>query len=194
MKGMRKSELYVIFYLLQDKKHLTSTVREIASDLSMSVGSVFNTLKLLQEEGFLIENKGVRLLRKRSQLIDLWAKGYAEILKNKLLIARFTFISPIVRTNWQSIIMPGGLSWGGEPAVALQDGFLQPERWDIYTADNANALIATARMIPDPQGEIFVYKCFWSSEGTPLLVVYADLLATGDDRCREAAERIKSQI
>jgi hypothetical protein len=26
------------------------------------------------------------------------------------------------------------------------------------------------------------------------LVVYADLLATEDDRCREAADRLKSQI
>ncbi len=49
-------------------------------------------------------------------------------------------------------------------------------------------------MIPAPLGEIYVYKRFWQTQDTPLLVVYADLLATGDDRCREAAERIKPLI
>ena len=49
-------------------------------------------------------------------------------------------------------------------------------------------------MIPAPQGEIFVYKQFWPGDEMPLLVVYADLLATDDDRCREAAERLKPQI
>ena len=49
-------------------------------------------------------------------------------------------------------------------------------------------------MIPAPQGEIYVYKRFWQTEGTPLLVMYADLMATEDDRCREAAERLKHTL
>ena len=73
----------------------------------------------------------------------------------------------------------------------MQDGYLQPAEWSIYAADNANALISTGRMIPNPQGEIAVYKRFWSTDEMPLLVVYADLLATEDDRCIEAANRIK---
>ncbi|MBR0532375.1 MAG: hypothetical protein IJJ96_07185, partial [Bacteroidales bacterium] len=55
-------------------------------------------------------------------------------------------------------------------------------------------LIKTARMIPDPEGDIFVYKKFWSTEGVPAVVVYADLLSIDDDRCREAAMRIKEGL
>ena len=115
-------------------------------------------------------------------------------MKPKLFIGRFTFISASVREQWQRLQLPDTLCWGGEPAAAIQDAYLQPERWDIYTAENADALIATGRMIPDPQGEIFVYKRFWQTEGMPPLLVYADLLSTEDDRCREAAERIKNLL
>lgn len=191
---MRKTELFVVFYLLQDKGNLNQNIRQMANELYMSVGSVHNALQHLQDNGFLIEDNGRRLLRKRTQLIEQWAQAYAHTFKPKFLISRFTFLTPQVRDQWQNIVLPVTLSWGGEPAAALQDYHLQPGRWDIYTADNANALISTRRMIPAPLGEIYVYKRFWQTQGTPLLVVYADLLATGDDRCREAAERIKPLI
>lgn len=96
--------------------------------------------------------------------------------------------------QWRAIVLPDTLSWSGEPAAALLDKYLVPQRWDIYTTDTANPLISTGRMIPDPQGNIFVYRKFWKEQDTPLLIIYADLLATQDDRCREAAERIKPLI
>ena len=192
-RNMRKTEVFIIFYLLQEKANLSKNIRQMAADLGLSIGSVHNALQHLQEEGFLIEDNDKRILRKRTQLIDLWAIAYAA-LKPKYLLCRFTFLSQPVRDQWQNIVLPETLSWGGEPAAALQDHFLFPERWDVYTADNANGLIATGRMIPNPQGEIFVYKRFWKENGTPLLVVYADLLATKDDRCLEMAERLRLLI
>ena len=190
-QNMQKTEAQIICYLLQDKVNVGKTIREIATAAGVSVGAAHSTLTDLTNRGYIVDDGKTRLLRKRQSLINHWARGYAESLKTKLFISRFTFLSHVVREQWQSIPLPETLSWGGEPAVALHDGYLKPERWDIYTADNADALIATGRMIPAPQGEIFVYKRFWQSEGTPLLVVYADLLATEDDRCCEAAERIK---
>ena len=188
---MQKAETLIIFYLLQDKVNVGKTIREIATAAGVSVGAAHSTLTDLTNRGYIVDDGKTRLLRKRQSLINHWTHGYAETLKPKLFISRFTFISPVTREQWQEIRLPETLCWGGEPAVTILDGYLQPERWDIYTADNADALIATGRMIPNPQGEIFVYKRFWQSNGTPLLVVYADLLATEDDRCREAAERIK---
>ena len=188
---MQKTEVQIIFYLLQNKENVGKTIREIAVATGVSVGSVHNTLADLTNRGYIVDNGDCRLLRKRQSLIDRWAQGYADSVKPKLHIGRFAFLSSTVREQWQKIRLPETLSWGGEPAASLHDGYLQPERWDIYTADSADALIATGRMIPAPQGEIYVYKRFWQDEGTPLLVVYADLLATEDDRCREAAERIK---
>ena len=193
-QNMQKTETIIIFYLLQNKENVGKTIREIASAAGVSVGAVHSTLTDLTNRGFIVDDGKTRLLRKRQSLIDHWTQGYAETMKPKLLISRFTFLSPAVRDKWQSIQLPETMCWGGEPAAALLDGHILPERWDIYTADNADGLIATGRMIPNRQGEIFVYKRFWRTAGTPLLVVYADLLATNDDRCRETAERIKPQL
>ena len=188
---MQKAELQIIFHLLQDKACAGKTIREIAEIAGVSVGSVHSTLAAIKEQGYLIDKGDTRVLRKRDKLIDRWARGYAETLKRKLFIGRFAFLSPEVRDQWRDIVLPVSCAWGGEPAAALQDGYLQPAEWSIYAADNANALISTGRMIPNPQGEIAVYKRFWSTDEMPLLVVYADLLATEDDRCIEAANRIK---
>lgn len=193
-QNMQKTEAQIICYLLQDKANVGKTIREIATATGVSVGAVHSTLTDLANRGYIVDDGKSRLLRKRQSLIDQWTRVYSETLKPKLFISRFTFLSPAAREQWQSIRLPETLCWGGEPAATLHDGHLQPERWDIYTADNADTLIATGRMIPNPQGEIYVYKRFWQSEATPLLVMYADLLATKDDRCREAAERIKPML
>lgn len=190
---MRKSEWLLIYYLLQEKQNADKTIRRLAEETGLSLGSVHAAVKKLQDQGFLIENDGLTLLRKRSTLIERWAKAYPQF-KTTYHIARFTFLNQSVRDQWKNIALPVTLSWGGEPAANLLDGYIQPAQWDIYTADNANALIATGRMIPSAQGEIFVYKRFWQTDGTPLMVVYADLLAADDDRCREAAERIKLML
>lgn len=179
-----------MFYLLQDKQVVNKNIRQLAAELELSVGSVHAAVKKLQDGGFIIDNHGLKVLRKRSTLIEQWAEAYAHF-KPKYLIARFTFLNQQMREQWQNIALPDSLSWGGEPAANILDGYIQPEQWDIYTPDNSDALISTGRMIPSPSGEIYVYKRFWQTNGTPLMVIYADLLSTNDDRCREAAERLK---
>ncbi len=191
---MNNAELKIVFYLLQDKRNAGKTFRQIAMETGTSLGSVHSTMTDLTERGYLIDNGMTRLLRKRSSLIDRWATFYGENMKDKLFLCRFKFLTPEVADQWQSVVLPDTLSWSGEPAAALLDGYLTPQRWDIYTVDTANPLISTGRMIPYSQGDIFVYRKFWKEQGTPLLIIYADLLATQNDRCREAAERIKPLI
>ena len=68
---MRKTEVFITFYLLQNKTNLSKNIRQMAADLGLSIGSVHNALQHLQEEGFLIEDNDTRILRKRAQFIDL---------------------------------------------------------------------------------------------------------------------------
>ena len=191
---MQKAEIKIIFHLLQEKNNVNKTVRQIADAANVSIGSVHNTLTNLIEKGYIVESDKKRILRKRSALIDKWAIGYAETLKPTLYLNRFKFISSAIQESWQNIVLPPQLHWGGEAAAALLDHYIQPEQWEIYTPDNANALITTAKMIPDAAGEIYVYKRFWQEAETPILVIYADLLAMEDDRLKEVAERIKPLI
>ena len=191
---MQKAEFQVIFRLLQDKAKANSNYRQLAAETGTSIGSVHNTMQGLTEKGYIVEDGKKRLLRKRSALLDRWTRAYADGLKERYLIARFTFLTPGVKEQWRDIRLPETVSWGGEPAAALLDDYLRPERWDVYVADNANALIATGRMIPKADGEIYVYRKFWDEAGTPPVVVYADLLSIDNDRCREAAARIVKVI
>ena len=187
---MYKAEFQIVLRLLQDKSNTNLRYRQLAAAAGVSVGSVNNVMQSLMEKGYVVEDGKKRLLRKRTSLLDRWARAYADGLKERFFVARFTFLTPQVKECWRDIRMPENVSWGGEPAAALLDDYLQPERWDVYVSDNANALIATGRMIPKADGEIYVYRKFWDEAGTPPVVVYADLLAMGNDRCREAAERI----
>ena len=191
---MNKAEFLVLFYLLQDKDHVGKSYRDIAAATGVSLGSVHTTMADLSERGYLVASGRGRALRKCSSLVDWWARGYADMLKRKCFLSRFTFLTAQVREQWQEIDLFDSLTWGGEPAAALMGYPIQPGRWDIYTPDNANALILTGRMIPNPSGEIYVYKKFWNTPGIPLMVVYADLLYSDDARCREVAQIIKTKL
>ncbi len=191
---MQKSELKLVFYLLRDKHNVAKNYRQIAEETEMSLGSIQAKMQELTNKGYIAPSDKGRVLRKRSQLIDWWARGYAESLKAKQLLMRFGFLTPAIRMAWKEIALPRGTQWSGEPAAHIMDGYISPERWEVYVEENANALIATGRMIPNPQGEIYVYRKFWKGDEIPALIIYADLLATGDDRCKEAAERIKPLI
>lgn len=188
---MQKTELLIIFYLLQDKTRVCQTFRQIATAVGVSIGSVHSTIARLTEQGYIVEQDNVRILRNRDTLIERWTWGYVEILKPKLLLCRFAFLTPQLRNQWNTITLPPSFLWGGEPAAALQDHYLQPAKWTIYTPVAPNLLITTGKIIPNPQGEISVYQQFWKQYEMPLLVIYADLLATKDDRCIEAAQHLK---
>lgn len=191
---MQKAEFQIIFELLHHKEALSIPYRQLAERTGTSIGSVHNTLQHLDEGGFLVASGSSKIMRRRSALLDRWAQAYADGLKKRRLLCRFAFLSAQVQQQWRSITLPDGFDWGGEPAAALADNYLEPQRWDIYAPSNANALIATRRMIPHPDGKIYVYQKFWQQPETPLLVVYADLWATNDDRCLEAANRIKTML
>ena len=191
---MQKSEMKLFLYLIDDKENANKPLRQMALDTGLSLGAVQGKMAELTRQGYIVESHGKKVLRKRIPFIDRWAMGYAEENKRKQLVLRFRFLSPAIRENWQEIRLDANTWWGGEPAAFLLDGYIQPAQWDIYVEENADTLIKTARMIPDPDGDIFVYRKFWKREGMPMAVIYADLLATGDDRCREAAARIKERI
>ena len=50
------------------------------------------------------------------------------------------------------------------------------------------------RLLPDDEGEIWVYDMFWNTnfndKTAPKQLVYADLMITEDKRCKETAKLI----
>lgn len=65
---------------------------------------------------------------------------------------------------------------------------------DLYTKSPAAHLMRTGAVKQDLNGEIHLYKKFWNEETdnktVPAILIYADLMGSGNSRCLEAAQRI----
>lgn len=109
---IQRAEFQIIFRLLQDKAKVNSNYRQLAAEAATSIGSVHNTMQSLMEKGYIVEDGKKRLLRKRTSLLDRWARAYADGLKERFFIARFTFLTPQVKECWRNICLPENVSWG----------------------------------------------------------------------------------
>ena len=98
------------------------------------------------------------------------------------------------RTSSRKILVYSG---GGEIAAAELTGLLKPERYTVYTDQLPGKLIYKFKFQTDPNGNREFLTPFWAFEWklaengfVPPLLIYADLMATGDVRAIEVAERI----
>jgi hypothetical protein len=101
--------------------------------------------------------------------------------------------------NWS--IAEYGALWGGEPAAAMLTEYLRPGEMTLY-AEKMPSLLAARQKFMKEAGQrhtaaVEVRRRFWHflsdpehSNIAPPLLVYADLLATGDARCIETAKMI----
>ena len=128
------------------------------------------------------------------KLLNEWQVAYNQSLKPKLFLKKMRLGSPELRQNWQDIKLPKNSYWGGESGANLIDGYLTPEILTIYTDGDSVDLIRTAKMLPSSDGDILVYKKFWTGEAdskmVPKILTYADLMGTTNSRCLETAKRI----
>lgn len=186
--------LKVIFYLLLDKKNVGRPYREIMDATEVAIGTVKNIIDGLIYQQFVRVEKNKRFLINTDRLLMLWATNYGQNLKPKLIQTRFTFRNEENRRNWENLVLPTGMVWGGETAAALTDGFITPGEFTIYTDAPAATLMKTGAVIPDADGEIAVYQKFWTRTDVrtvPAALIYSDLMDTANGRCIEAAKKIK---
>ena len=73
---------------------------------------------------------------------------------------------------------------------------MKPDERTIYTKETKAELIKNYRLIPDPNGNIKVYKKFWdkgdNGNSVPPILAYVDLMNTGDQRNIETALKINT--
>ncbi|UOQ69169.1 type IV toxin-antitoxin system AbiEi family antitoxin [Hymenobacter volaticus] len=87
---------------------------------------------------------------------------------------------------------------GGEPAAhLLLAGYLQPEFFTLYSLATRPALMRQLGLVPDPTGNVEVRVPFTQTlpaapaapNCVPPLLVYADLILSGDARNHEVADQ-----
>lgn len=198
----KQTGLRVLYAMLCNPGMENETYRTIAAKTGVALGMVNWVFKDLNELGFLLETgtgrtKKVRLLNKE-KLLERWITAYAEQLRPKLILGRYRG----AEGWWQNAqLNPAQALWGGEPAAAKLTDYLKPEIITVYAdKENPAGVIIPNRLKKDPQGDVELVARFWQPETIapykdmvhPVLV-YADLMATGNQRNIEAARMIYDQ-
>ena len=196
-RAFTKTGLRVIFHFLLNEEIVNCPYREIARIAETGLGNVNNVMNGLKQAGFLLKmNKDEYRLVNKKELLEKWMVAYAEKLQPALHIGDFRFLKEVDQKNWKETpIGTGKTYWGGEPAADILTNYLRPEILMLYTDENRNDLIKHYRLIPDDKGKVKVYRKFWNGQDVnantvdPILV-YVDLMNTGDGRCMETAQKI----
>ena len=198
-RAFTKTGVKVLFHFLINPEIINLPHREIAEITGVAHGNIAYIFNGLKENGFLARlNKNIFQLMNKKELLDKWMVAYKETLQPTLEIGRFRFANEENFTHWRNInLNKGDTWWGGEPAAAILTNYLQPGQLTLYTTRNRNELMKEYKLIPDPKGNIAMYTPFWNEEEMPPgqqtvnpLLVYADLMNTGDNRCQETARII----
>ncbi len=194
--------LKILFALLCEPALANATHRDIAARAGVALGSVPATLRDLQEQGHLAVLGNQRRLQTSRRLLDAWAQTYARRLRPKILKGLYT--TPLFDTWEQWGLAPSDGLWGGESAAQMLTQYLRPGILTIYTHRLPPLFMAKQRMskAPDRAAERVVEwrEPFWGKlpmdvrpDVVPPLLVYADLLATGESRCIETANLLYEQ-
>lgn len=193
-KVFNDSAIRLIFYFLLDKSNIAKPYRKIVEETGFSIGTVKNVIEKMTLRHHIIKTSKGRVLMDWRKLLDDWQVAYNQTLKPKLFLNKMTLVKPERIKNWKDTKLPQDACWGGESGANLTDGYLIPEIHTIYTGGESNEIIRTSRILPSSEGEILVYKKFWTgieeNHIAPKILIYADLMGTANSRCLDAAKRI----
>ena len=195
----RPAELKVLFALLCQTGLEAKTHEEIKQVTGVGLATINRLIRALEQDGHILrlKGRGRRLVRKK-ELLDKWVAAYPQRLRPKQVIG--TFVGP--REPWWKNIDPVAFDaqWGGEIAAKYLTEYLKPQTVTLYVAKQPNDLITKQKLRRDKAGDVEILKRFWNfpqlgqrTNLVPELLVYADLLATGDERNIETARMINEQ-
>ena len=198
-RAFYSSGLKVVYAFLCNPELVNAPYRTIAEIADVALGTVGWIINDLTQLGFIVDmgSRGRRLKGKR-KLLERWIISYPEKLRPKLEIGKYKALKP---DWWQTIqLTPYQAYWGGEVAADQLTHYLKPEIFTLYLPEKqATKLILTNKLRKDPAGNIELLKTFWAVDhetDTTLvnpILIYTDLMASGDPRNIETAEIIYEQ-
>jgi hypothetical protein len=189
------ASIQLLFHLFREPELLQKTYRDIAKATGGSLDNISKTIRTLQEHKYILplEKKGYAFSNKK-KVIERWIPEYGERLKPSLLTGRYSFLPEV---NWKFLQIDTSLTrWGGEPAAEKIFGHVQPSTFTLYSQESHQDLIRNYRLLPDPEGNIFVYQTFWDMEKeekrdvVPQLLVYTDLILSNNKRNLALAKQL----
>lgn len=191
--------LQVIFTLLCHPGLENEPYREIADKAGVALGTAGGVMADLREFDYLIsrQKKERRLIRK-NDLMKKWIEAYPERLRQKKAFGRYK----AEKMDWwlTADFAETEAMWGGEVAASKITEYLKPQNFTIYARPPIGRFILKNRLKKDENGDIEILRMFWRFDKNdsrkklvPPLLIYTDLLATGDERNIETARIIYEQ-
>lgn len=197
-RAWQPTGIKVIFALLCHPDWINLGYRDLAARAGVANGTVGWVMRELTEQGFVVKPRrralGRRLVQRR-KLLDRWVEFYTGTFRQTTLLGRYKADNP----DWWKTLDAGkyAVMLGGEPAAAILTGFLKPGIVTVYGNAIPPQLMIENRLRKVPDGNIEIRQRFWTFDYawdhphlTPPILVYADLLATGDARCIETAQKV----
>ncbi len=196
-RAFQTTGLRVLFTLLCRPEAVSLPYRDIALLAGVAHGTVGWVMAELPGLGFLLEVNKRRRLVEGKRLLKEWVVAYARSLRPKLALARYHSDA----LDWTRKLDAGkhGFLLGGEPAASLLTKHLRPGTATFYAPRPSARFLTEHRLRPDRDGNVELLRQFWNFDGeeaglVPVLLVYADLLATRDARCAEVAQELYGRI
>lgn len=193
-RAFQEAGIKLIYCLLIYPDNINKSFRELSELSQISLGSVSTIIQELVDSNFILKTKNKRVLKNKTDLLKRWVIAYTDVLRPKLFIKRMSFMNKSEYSNWNNLDLSsisGKTLWGGECAAGILTENLTPANFTIYTDTTWQSLGKSLKLIPDDNGKIEILRLFYDAEEgktvSPLLI-YADLMGSGDSRNIETAE------
>jgi hypothetical protein len=213
--GTGRAGTKILFALLASPELVARPVREIASSSGASKTAASSVLNRLEREGIIGVTGRDRILLRPDELLQRWLNGYVDRLRPRLVFGRYEtriedpdeldrFLGAQLSTRGEGRFVDGSKAirwaWGGAAAehrlLHYYRGTTTVIHFDAPPSTAAKRLgLAPAREgaitflgVPGP----LAFQGTQPDVAHPLLV-YSELLATGEERARDAASRIRER-
>lgn len=191
-RALQPAGLTLVFKLLCDPDLVSSTYRHLAQCSGVSLRTVKLVLDDLRDKGFLQEGDNrKRRLKNLHRLLDEWSIAYRDKLRHKIPVKRFSARDPLW---WKDVdLKDAPACWTGEVAAAKLGMLRNPQRQTLIFWGNINRILAEHGIRHSDNGPIEMVQAWWDIDAediAPLVLVYADLMTSGDERSIEAAGQL----
>jgi len=205
-RGLRAPAYQVILALLIQAHPIRATMRQIANQAHVALGTVKNTLDHLKTTGAVVRVRDEYLILDREDLIERWLHGYETLVRPRWLAGRFKTQTAdpdeIEQLVTATMAQETDMHWawgGGTAAYALTKHYRGPETV-LHVTRHVPQLARRLRALPDERGNLVLLRTpatflngVVAHTAHPLLI-YAELRAKRDERADETAAMIKADF
>jgi len=204
-RSTTRKGLQVMFAIATQPGLVSQPYRTIAQACGVALSTVNQVIDDLQFRGLVaLKSSGERIFPDKQKFVSEWTSLYPTRLRFKLGARRFASTTPDWWREFDFAKFDARL--GGESAADILTHELKAANVTVYSrVPLGNQFMLSARLRPDPRGDVEILEAFWpeplesawiESGGQPLvhpLLIYADLVASGDSRNLAAATQIYEQ-